>query len=208
MLHCHGGLSAGLGPGRVELIASDRVTSTRKTGKSILTCSALVINDWRGLRLTERHRRHYLGRLEGRFGASLVGLINFGSFLVVLGIICAITPNIIRLVSNFFGDLHFRQIFPNVYFWVPSSTHPELYRAVFLFCVGWGIVQTVFLIARFAVRDWPEKITGSIASVFFFFGTAYLVNMLTLGLAVPVAISYFIMLVGFTILVRVTGYFL
>lgn len=160
-----------------------------------------------GSHLARRHWDH-MGRLEDRFGPALIGLVSFGSFLILLGIIIAITPNIVTEVTNFLNDLRFRQFFPFVYFWVPSSAHPVLYNAVLQFCVGWGIVQAIFLLARFAVGDWPERKARSISSVVFWFGLAYVVYLLINVVTGPVAFSYFVIIAGISILVRVIGYFL
>ena len=159
--------------------------------------------------MSERHHRHHGGRLEERVGAVWFGLINFGLFLILVGLIVAITPNINQEMINFFNDLKFQQILPAVFFPVPTGNHTVLYKAVFEYCIGWGVIQAFFLVLRFALRDWPERKARAISSTVFWFGLAYILYLVTFNaLAGPTAFGYFIIMAGIALIVRVAGYFL
>jgi len=147
-----------------------------------------------------------MGMLERRVGGGRLGLLKFGLFLVLVGIIVGITPNIASEVSSFIGDLQLQQIYSHVFFPLPTNAHPVLYNAVFLFCVGWGIVQLAFFAAHLVVRDGLEA-AHTLSSAVFWFGSAYIILYLILQSApFPIVLGYFIVLVGISVIVRVLGH--
>jgi len=108
----------------------------------------------------------------------VIGIVTLGFLLLLVGMIFAITPNLIDRISDFLRDFEIRELAPNWKLPTPKSHHLLLYTAAFQFCLAFAIFQILVLAARFILRDPIDRISGTISSIVFWFGASWLVNLL------------------------------
>jgi hypothetical protein len=130
-------------------------------------------------RLTQNRNtpwRPYWGR-EG-----LITAIAFGGFLILVGVVFAITPDLYSKIEAFFRNLETIS-FPagsSSTFMLPApvnpSAHNVLYTAVMQFDIGFGILQALILAIRLGFRSPIRKIAETVDHLIFWFGAAVLVN--------------------------------
>jgi hypothetical protein len=108
----------------------------------------------------------------------ILGLANFGIFLIVIGIIFVTTPNLVDKVGEFIRDFQIQQVAPNVFLPVPGKNHPEVFNAVYQFCLIFGILQIVVLAARFITKDPVRRTASTVMGIIFWLGAAYTMNLL------------------------------
>jgi len=108
----------------------------------------------------------------------ILGLVSFGVFLLLVGMIFIITPNLYRAVERFFGDFHLVEIAPNIFLPAPVSNHPVLYLAVEVFCYLWGLFQIVTLVLRFALGSPIRLKASTLSRIIFWFGAGWLTGLL------------------------------
>ena len=133
----------------------------------------------------------------------ILGLANFGIFLVVVGIIIATTPNLIDRIADFFADFHTQEVAPNIFLPVPGKDHPVVFNAVFQFCLIFGILQIVILAARFILKDTVRRTASTATGIIFWLGAAWLLVNLNLtttqNFAWHIFAGYIIALLGIAI---------
>ena len=128
-------------------------------------------------------QRHGFSYAEG-----LITAVSFGGFLIILGIVFALTPGTWQAVTNFFNDLTLKA-YP---FGSPGSTisvltpaHPDVhasfYNAVMGFCFGIGALQIIILILRLIVHSHIGKISETIGNLVFWIGAAFSVDAFLLA---------------------------
>lgn len=134
-----------------------------------------------------------------------IGLVELGFFLIMLGAIFLIMPNVLNLVVNFFKNFDFKaEVYPGVFLPAPTGNNEEFYRALMYFCFAFGIFQIVILILRFVLRSSVGKKARSLGGIVFWFGAGVLANMLVAeGNSVWVLfLSGLVILIGASIIVR------
>jgi len=132
-----------------------------------------------------------------------LGFASFGFFLVLLGVIFLVTPNLGDEIIAFFKDFELVEVYPNVFFPAPASNHPVLYTAVAEFCIAFGLFHIAILFLRFYLRDHLSRKAGAVSSVVFWLGTGYLLTVLLAGnVDWFVFLSELIILVGLSLVVR------
>lgn len=120
----------------------------------------------------------------------IITAIAFGGFLILVGIVFAITPDLPTKITDFFNG------FTNVVFPFPEGSatstmslpapinpaaHSVLYTAVMQFDIGFGILQAIILALRLMVRSPIKKIAETVDHLIFWFGAAALVNVFLLA---------------------------
>ena len=109
----------------------------------------------------------------------ILGLASFGFFLLLIGAIWAITPNLPQEVIDFFKDFTLKEeIFPNVFLPTPEGPHPVVYTALARFCFVFGLFQTAILVLRFFFRETPERMAGTFSGILFWLGAGFISNLL------------------------------
>lgn len=108
----------------------------------------------------------------------IIGIVTLGFFFLLVGTIFVVTPNLPDKISSFFLDFELREIAPNWMLPAPKSHHLVLYTAIFQFCLAFAIFQICILGARFILRDPIDKKAGTISSLVFCFGAAWVVSLL------------------------------
>ncbi|MFQ6076825.1 MAG: zinc ribbon domain-containing protein [Candidatus Bathyarchaeia archaeon] len=132
-----------------------------------------------------------------------VGIASFGFFLILMGGIYVITPNLPDLIVAFVRDFKLVEVASDIWFPTPASNHPELYGVAQQFCFAFGLFQTLILVVRFALGSTPRKKVDTVSGMIFWFGAGFLTWMLSTE-----TIDWFnflaglIILVGLSIIVR------
>lgn len=116
--------------------------------------------------------------MRAREQTDILGIATFGLFLLLVGVIVAVTPDILDRAYDFFRDFRLRELAPNVYLPAPRSDDMILYTAVFQFCLAFAILQVPILGARFILKDSVDRKAGTVSSLFFWFGAAWITNLL------------------------------
>ncbi len=113
--------------------------------------------------------------------SDMLGLASFGFFLVLVGVIFAITPNLVDKIGEFFGSFELVEVYPNVNFPAPTSSHPVLYTAVAQFCVAYGLFHLPVLILRVYLGDYLSRKAGALSGIVFWLGAGYFLLILSAG---------------------------
>ncbi|MEA2090359.1 MAG: hypothetical protein U9O89_06360 [Thermoproteota archaeon] len=109
----------------------------------------------------------------------VLGLVSFGFFLALIGVIFMITPNLWGEIRAFFRDFQLKEVRPDAHFPTPKSHHQVLYDAAFQFCLAFAISQILILIGRFILRESIDRKSGTFSGLFFWFGAAAALNLLS-----------------------------
>jgi len=108
----------------------------------------------------------------------LIDIITFGLFIILIGIIFLFTPNLMNKVLIFFKDLEFRGYTSFIYLPYPKSEHPILFNTLYNFCLFFAIIHIPILATRFILKDPIDKKAGAFSGLIFWFGAAYIINIL------------------------------
>jgi len=109
---------------------------------------------------------------------SWLGTLSFGFFLVLLGVIWIITPNLSGEVIDFAKDFDLEHLSEHIILPTPQHSHAVLYTAAMQFCLAFGVFQIVILVLRFLFHDSLHEVSGTISNIAFWFGTGFFLNML------------------------------
>ena len=108
-----------------------------------------------------------------------LGFASFGFFLVLIGAIFLVTPNLSDKIVDFFKDFKLVEVYPNVSLPAPKSNHPVLYTAVAEFCIAYGLFQITILILRLYFGDYLDRKAGTLSGAVFLLGAGFLLNILS-----------------------------
>lgn len=113
---------------------------------------------------------------EGLFTAFSIGF-----FLLLVGTIFVITPNLFGAILDFFGDFSVVTI-PNteIIFLGPENPgmHMTLYEAAWQFSIASAVFYVVILVLRFVFPSSRGKRTETVGNIVYWAGEAYLVQLL------------------------------
>lgn len=112
-----------------------------------------------------------------RRGDSL-GAVSAGVFIILVGVMFVITPNLYTRAVEFFRDFRLVQISTNIWLPAPRSNHPVLYLAVEVFCYLWGLFQILVLVLRFSLGSSVYSRAKTMSRIIFWFGAGLLTGML------------------------------
>jgi ABC-type Na+ efflux pump permease subunit len=117
------------------------------------------------------------GRRDG-----ILGAITAGAFLVLVGSMFIIHTNLVDKIINFFNDIKLVSITNNnsVMFPAPANValHVDVYSTVEQFSLVWGVFLVAMLVIRFGVNSSTRRKAQNISDIVFWFGAAYLIQML------------------------------
>ena len=132
-----------------------------------------------------------------------LGFASFGFFLVLIGVIFLVTPNLGDKIVEFFEDFELVEVYPKVFLPAPASNHPVLYTAVAEFCIVYGLFYIAILILRLYFGDYLERKAGALSGAVFWLGAGYLLNILLAEIIGWFAfLSWLIIMVGIALVVR------
>ena len=116
----------------------------------------------------------------------LITALAVGGFLIVLGLVFALTPGITDKTTAFFNDLTtVNRNLGSSTINLPAPAHPaqhlDFYTAVMNFMLGVGILQIVILALRLAVHSRTRRIAQSVGDLIFWLGAAVAANVFLLA---------------------------
>jgi hypothetical protein len=119
-----------------------------------------------------------------RYREGLLSAISVGFFLVLIGMLFVIKPNLYSDTATFFNNFNVTSAVPHTQIQLPapsssSTVHDanlSVYSAVEQFSLAWGIFLIALLVLRFAFdSSWRRK-AENISNIVFWFGLIYLVQ--------------------------------
>ena len=112
-------------------------------------------------------------------GESIFTGISIGFFLVLVGIIFVITPNLFTKILDFFKDFKLVDV-PHTSIMFPAPESPALhltvYEAAKQFSIALAIFEVVILALRFVFPSSWEKRTEAVGNLVFSLGTVFLIQ--------------------------------
>jgi len=128
-----------------------------------------------------------VNKSENRRGDGFITAVAVGGFLIVVGLVFALNPDLWQRIVNFFNDITTAR-FPfggatsSIALPAPENpfAHIALYNAVFQFDMGFGVVQLLVLALRVWTRSRINRVAESLGDVIFWLGAALLVNIFLL----------------------------
>jgi hypothetical protein len=144
------------------------------------------------------------GNREGVLSA-----VSAGFFLILVGTIFIITPNVLDKFTNFFQDFNTVGI-PHTAISLLAPVHPErhatVYSTVQQFSLVWGVFLVAMLALRILFHAHTRKIVENAGNAVFWLGTTYLIStMLNETATITLWFIFWteiIMLIGVSLLVR------
>lgn len=138
-----------------------------------------------------------------------ISAISAGFFLIMLGTIFLVIPNLIDGIIEFFMDFKITKV-PNLNVSLLAPAHPnrhiKVYSASESFSFALGLFQIAILALRFALRSPLEKKAETLSNVIFWLGASFLTRNLLNEFATLVTWFIFwatlIMLIGVSLVVR------
>ncbi len=116
----------------------------------------------------------------------LITAVAFGGFLIILGSIFGLTPDMPQKTGAFFSDLVLNTFpFGSGTLALPAPANPtahlDFFGAVFNFMVGIGILQVVILALRLWARSRIGRIAETVGNLVFWLGGAVMANVFLLS---------------------------
>lgn len=137
----------------------------------------------------------------------LLSWLSFGVFLIIIGVLFLLNPNLIDEVRVFFEDFKLEQVSGSFYFPAPQSHHPTLYNSIALFCFTFGTYQIFLLILRIALEATSTKKVETFTSILFWLATGFAMLMLKNGtIEWMTFIAWLIILAAIIIIIRSIAY--
>lgn len=124
------------------------------------------------------------GGISRRRREGLLSAVSVGFFLLLIGLLFIIRPNLYSETVAFFNNSNVTSSVPNTQIHVPApgtnSTAREanlaVYSAVQLFSLAWGIFLIALLVMRFAFDSTWRRKAQNISDIVFWFGAVYLIQ--------------------------------
>lgn len=111
-----------------------------------------------------------------------LGLVSFGFFLFLIGVIYVLNPDVGGEIADFFRDLRLTPVAPGVLLPAPGRNHPELYLALEEFALIYGIFQIAILAARFTIGSPLSQKASTVSGIIFWLGIGFLFELLASGI--------------------------
>ncbi|MCX8182758.1 MAG: hypothetical protein N3D12_06540 [Candidatus Methanomethyliaceae archaeon] len=127
-----------------------------------------------------------------------LGIISLGFFLILIGLVWMLTPDIMETLRAFFSPNNWRisEVGQNVFFPEPKGHYPVLYNAASYFCFAFGAFQIAILGIRIALHNSLERIGGTLSGAVFWVGMGFFFGMLASN-----ALGWFGLFAGFVMLI-------
>jgi len=140
---------------------------------------------------------------EGLFTA-----ISIGFFLLLVGTLFVINPNLFSSIIDFFKDFKLVQVFPNTSnIMFPAPEYPQLHQTVYQaarqFSIAIGVFQVVILALRFVIPSSWGKRSETVGNFVYWIGANFLIQSFLIGNTQWFVFwSTIIILAGVSIIVR------
>ena len=130
-------------------------------------------------------------------------LVTFGFFLVLVGIMFLITPNLLEYIYAFLRDIEFKEAIPYLYLPAPQDSHTILFAVLSRFTFYFAIAHLFILAARYFFRSSKDKTAGTVSGLVFWLGATWILNQyVEADIAWFTLLGYFIALVGVSMIIR------
>jgi len=124
------------------------------------------------------------GGISRRRREGLLSAVSAGFFLVLIGVLFVIKPNLYADTVTFFNNFNATSAVPNTQIQLPApgvnSTAREanlaVYSAAQQFCLAWGIFLIALLVMRFAFDSTWRRKARNISDIVFWLGAVYLIQ--------------------------------
>ncbi|UCC33488.1 MAG: hypothetical protein JSW53_00300 [Candidatus Bathyarchaeota archaeon] len=110
-----------------------------------------------------------------------LAIVSLGFFLVLVGVIWIITPDLWNEVIDFFKSFHLANVTEHIILPAPAHTHPVVYTAASQFCLTFGIFHIVILALRFVLGESLDRKSGTLSGIVFWLGSGLFLTMLAAG---------------------------
>ncbi|MDI9644680.1 MAG: hypothetical protein QFX35_05625 [Candidatus Verstraetearchaeota archaeon] len=138
--------------------------------------------------------------MSSKRGWDFLGLIHFGLFMIVLGLLFVIYPNLFDSLKEFFLDFEMVEISDNFFLPIVRGSHPEVYGSLLTLAIAMLLIEVLILVARFLIRDMVRRKADSISGIVFWVGISLLANQLKEGIVgFPAVYSLFAIVAGASI---------
>ncbi|MEM4720945.1 MAG: hypothetical protein QXT73_02620 [Candidatus Methanomethylicaceae archaeon] len=127
-----------------------------------------------------------------------LGIISLGFFLVLLGLVWILTPDIGEHLRAFLSQENWRisKVGQRLFFPEPNTHYPVLYNTASYFCFAFGAFQIVILLLRVVLHNPLNKIGETLSEAIFWMGMSFFFGMLASN-----ALGWFGLFAGFLMLV-------
>ena len=142
---------------------------------------------------------------------NLIRAVGFGGFLVVVGVIFAITPDLFGKISTFFNDfttqrLPFAGGLGNLNLPAPQNpaAHLDVYTAAMRFEIGIAILEFTIVLMRLSLQK-VYRVAETVGNFVFWGGAAYLTSTFLLAGTLQGWFEFWaalVVLVGISMIVR------
>jgi hypothetical protein len=145
-----------------------------------------------------------------KLGESIITAISIGFFLVLMGILFAITPNLFNEIIDLFKDFELVHI-PNSDLILPGPGFPVAFSTVYVFAAQFSFALSIFqifiLVLRFFIHSPWQKRAETVGNLVFWLGAGFLIQSFLLVENVGIVQwftfwSTIIMLIGVSLLAR------
>jgi len=142
-------------------------------------------------------------------GTDWLGLVSLGFFLIVIGAVFVVTPNLTGEIKAFFTEENFdrKEMYPNVWLPAPKTHNPIIYEAIMNFCYAFSVSQIIILILRFALKDSSSHKAETASGIVFWLGMGFFANFANSLLVEPTSwfslLSGLILMIGLLIISRI-----
>jgi hypothetical protein len=150
-----------------------------------------------------RHSERDMCFGERRRERDNIGLISFGVFLVLVGIIYILTPNFSLSIERFFQDFQSVQVVEGIYLPAPIHGHSVFYFAVAEFALLFALSHIAFLIYEFGRGLSLKRKAETSSDIVFWFGASYIAYSLSIeSLTWFQSWAFLVVVIGISIIVR------
>lgn len=141
---------------------------------------------------------------------SIVNSISVGAVFILLGTVFVIAPeNLFDRIIDFFGSFT-TQAFPGTSINLPVPVNPAshfvFYNALFQFCLGIGLLQSLILVLRLIWRSPTGRIAETTGNLVFWLGTSFIIaTFLNASTNTSLWFAFwgaFLVVLGFSLLAR------
>lgn len=113
-------------------------------------------------------------------GENVITAISIGFFLVLVGVLFVITPNLFGEIIELLSDFKLKEVVPNSDLIFPAPEFPSAFSVVYVaaaqFSFALGIFQIVVLALRFIISSpWPKR-AETVGNLVFWLGTGFLIQ--------------------------------
>lgn len=113
-------------------------------------------------------------------GESVITAISIGFFLVLVGILFVITPNLFGEITDLLSDFKLVEVVPNSDVIFPGPESPSAFSVVYVsaaqFSFALGVFQIVILALRFFISSTWQKRAETVGNLVFWLGTGFLIQ--------------------------------